>query len=47
MHDKSVEKPSDIGGVAKILFNGNWQLRIAQELHNAGFEIDFNRLKRP
>ena len=40
-----VEKPSDIDGVTYVAFSdGRWQLDLARELKEAGYEIDLNNV---
>lgn len=41
-----IEKPSDISGIIYVSFDdhGAWQTQIAKEMHNAGYNIDLNRL---
>jgi predicted nucleotide-binding protein len=43
-----VEVPSDISGVIYVLYdpNGAWKQALGQELQEAGYEIDWNRVMR-
>ncbi|MCA9891956.1 MAG: nucleotide-binding protein [Anaerolineae bacterium] len=43
---KDFEFPTDIGGMIYTRYdeNGGWRLKLAQELHSVGYEIDFTRI---
>lgn len=40
---KSVEVPSDFSGVVYVPFEGDWKMKLIQELKHLGFEIDANK----
>ena len=37
-----IELPNDISGIVYV--SENWEMKIAQEMHEAGYDIDFNKL---
>lgn len=39
----NVEMPSDVSGVVYVA-DTNWQIDIAKEMKNAGYDVDFNKL---
>lgn len=40
-----IEKPSDIDGVIYVSMDGeNWKLKLGQEIKNAGFPVDMNKI---
>jgi predicted nucleotide-binding protein len=39
-----VETPNDISGVVYVSMNGGWELAVAKELRESGYEIDMNLL---
>jgi len=41
-----VERPSDFDGVLYIPYEGDWKMKLAQELEAAGLEVDWNKVMR-
>ena len=43
---REIEKPSDIDGVVYVLIDDadGWKLKIGQEMKNAGFPVDMNKI---
>lgn len=39
-----IERPSDFDGVVYIPFEGDWRRQLGQELQNAGYKIDWNKV---
>ncbi len=40
-----IEKPSDIDGVIYVpMDSGDWKLKLGQEIKNAGFPVDMNKI---
>jgi predicted nucleotide-binding protein len=37
-----IELPNDISGIVYV--SENWEMKIAQEMQEAGYDIDFNKL---
>jgi predicted nucleotide-binding protein len=48
LYKEGVELPSDLGGLVYVLMDdgGAWRFKLADELHAAGIDINFNRLRR-
>lgn len=46
LYEEGVELPSDVQGLAYIRLDptGGWRLPLAQELREAGLDVDLNRL---
>lgn len=44
LYEEGVELPTDIVGVVYIPMSGDWAIRLAKEIRDAGFAVDLNKL---
>ena len=44
LSEQRTERPSDIHGMLYIPLDGNWELRLAKEMRDAGLPVDLNQL---
>jgi predicted nucleotide-binding protein len=46
LYEEGVELPSDVDGLAYIPLGGNWQKQLVDELRDAGWDFQLDRLSR-